>query len=247
MKSLTRCVQDSFYVIDFDQWKICPHVRGPPRAISSPVLLTFTKLSRSSLPLTAIGRTQMTTGFILDTCVMSEGSRQHPHPVTMDFLQTTASLFIPVAALMEVQTGIRRLCATSPVKAVRLSGWYTRLLASGMPILNTNQAVAEVWGNLNFDEELHNLFGADPRSKRRQGQDVHIAAASLVYQMPVATYNVKDFLMIDKIYPLPGIYHPSEQKWYARREPLFSPSGTVISHQTHATDRSEAFSAQIFA
>jgi len=37
----------------------------------------------------------------------------------------------------------------------------------------------------------------------------------------IATMNVKDFTLIDRFYPLPGIYNPMEDQWHARIEPIF--------------------------
>lgn len=57
-------------------------------------------------------------------------------------------------------------------------------------------------GNLAADPRLRNLIVSHPGAKRiRLGQDLHIAAAALVSQLPIATFNVKDFLLINSYYP----------------------------------------------
>lgn len=160
-------------------------------------------------------------GFLLDTCVLSETSKPKPDAGVLDFIDTAANLTIPIAALMEFQMGIMERCATDPIGAVRLSGWFTKLLNAGMPLAETNRDVAEVWGTLSSDKRLRNLITGDPRSKKpRNGQDIHIAAVAIVERLPIATFNVKDFQLINECYPLPGIYNPREEKWYSKMAPL---------------------------
>ena len=171
----------------------------------------------------------MTTGFLLDTCVLSETSRSRPHPSVVRFIETAPNLLIPAAALMEVHLGITELSTRDPVKAVKLSAWYQQLLSAGFPIIDTGKDVAEVWGTLAADPRLRNLIIARPDAKKpRNGQDLHIAAASIVSRAPIATFNVRDFMLINSCYSLPGVYNPLENKWYARLSPISqsdAPSG----------------------
>jgi predicted nucleic acid-binding protein len=161
------------------------------------------------------------TEFILDTCVLSETSKPRPHPNVVHFIETAANLYIPAAVLAEFQSGIMEICSRDPIKAVKLSAWYQELMRSGIPILETNREVAEIWGTLASDRRLLNLMIANPKAKRpRQGQDVHIAAVALAHRIPIATVNVRDFLAINELYPLPGIYNPVTDQWHASVEPI---------------------------
>lgn len=175
-----------------------------------------------------VGRTTM-TGFLLDTCVLSETSKKRPHPAVVNFIETAVNISIPVAAIMEFQMGIMERCATSPAAAVKLSGWFQSVVLSDIPIIPTTREVAEVWGTLASDPRLKNLIVGDPRVKKpRNGQDIHIAAVAIVHRMAIATFNIKDFELIHACYPLPGIYHPVEEKWYCRMEPLaFMPTAEL--------------------
>lgn len=164
------------------------------------------------------------TEFLLDTSVLSETSKKRPNPTVVEFIRTAENIAIPIAVLMEFQMGIMLRCATDPVAAVQLSNWFNEMLSAGIPLIETDREVAEVWGVLCSDPRLRNLLMTDPRSKKsRFGQDIHIAAVSIAKRMPIATLNVKDFRLIDSFYPLPGIYHPGEDRWYARMEPLTNP------------------------
>ncbi|WP_320188505.1 PIN domain-containing protein [Agrobacterium rosae] len=163
----------------------------------------------------------MSLGFLLDTCVLSETSRRNPHPAVIRFIETAENLMLPVAVVMEFQMGITEISHKDPVRAVRLATWYQRLAASGFPVIDTNTEVAEVWGVLAADPRLKNLFVANARAQRpRAGQDLHIAAVAIVHRVAIATMNVKDFTLINRFYPLPGIYNPVEDQWHTRIEPI---------------------------
>ncbi|NGO62477.1 type II toxin-antitoxin system VapC family toxin [Rhizobium daejeonense] len=166
----------------------------------------------------------MSLGYLLDTCVLSETSRRNPHPAVIRFIETAENLMLPIAVVMEFQMGITEISQKDPVRAVRLATWYQRLAASGLPVIDTNTEIAEVWGVLAADPRLKNLFVANARAQKpRAGQDLHIAAVALVHRVAIATMNVKDFTLIDRFYPLPGIYNPMEDRWHARMEPLSVP------------------------
>ncbi|AYG59996.1 PIN domain-containing protein [Rhizobium jaguaris] len=163
----------------------------------------------------------MTASFLLDTSVLSETSRPSPRREIIRFLHTAGNLYISVASLFELQLGIVQLLSTNPTKAIRLSEWYSQLLKSGIPILPTTSAVTDIMASLSSDPLLRNL--AVPRvdcKKIKGGQDLHIAAASLAHRLPIATLDTKDFLLINSVYPLIGVYNPLNEQWHARMEPL---------------------------
>ncbi|WP_028733404.1 PIN domain-containing protein [Rhizobium leguminosarum] len=161
----------------------------------------------------------MKTAFLLDTCVISETALPRPRESVVAFLATADNYFIPAGALMELQMGITKICATNPIKAVHLSAWYHSLVRAGIPIVETDREVSEIWGVLSADPRLQRLTPGNS-GKPRGGQDLHIAAAALVHRLPIATMNVIDFMLINECYPLPGIYDPLFSQWHARMEPL---------------------------
>ncbi|MBY5667377.1 PIN domain-containing protein [Rhizobium leguminosarum] len=161
----------------------------------------------------------MKTAFLLDTCVISETALPRPRESVIAFLATADNYFIPAGALMELQMGITKICATNPIKAVQLSAWYHGLVRAGIPIVETDREVSETWGVLSADPRLQRLIPGSGK-KPRGGQDLHIAAAALVRRLPIATMNVSDFMLINECYPLPGIYDPLFSQWHARMEPL---------------------------
>jgi predicted nucleic acid-binding protein len=162
----------------------------------------------------------MPTAFLLDTCVISETSLARPRESVVRFLETAHNYYMPTGALMELQMGITKVCATNPAKAVKLSNWYHRLVTAGIPIVETDREISETWGVLAADPRLHKFSPNGGGKRARGGQDLHIAAASLVRRLPIATMNVNDFMLINDCYPLPGVYDPLNDKWHARMEPL---------------------------
>jgi|UPI00068B2608 predicted nucleic acid-binding protein len=153
--------------------------------------------------------------FLLDTCVVSEATKLRPNPAVMDFLEMADEYYIPAAVLFEAQAGIASIAASDPAKAARLSNWYCKPLK--LPIIEPTIDILEIWGRLEGDRRLNGLrLPRTGANTLRSSQDIHIAAVAIARGAAIATMNVKDFLMIDKHHPLPGIYNPREQKWYAR-------------------------------
>ncbi|WP_368517096.1 PIN domain-containing protein [Rhizobium sp.] len=165
----------------------------------------------------------MKRSFLVDTCVISETRFRNPDPAVTRFL-TQNDFFIPAVVLVEIQQGIMEVCSSNPLKAVELSAWYQRLFSTDLPILPLGREVAEILGTLVNDRRLQNLYIANPRKKRpRLGLDLHIAAFALAHRLPIATHNIADFCAVNACYPLPGIYSPREDRWYAEMEPLRYP------------------------
>lgn len=153
----------------------------------------------------------MSTAFVLDTCVVSETFLPRPRENVIAFLASADNYFIPAGVLIELQMGITKVCATSPLKAVKLSAWYNQLKRAGIPVIDTDADISEICGILSADPRLQGL---------RRGQDLQIAAAALSRRLPIATMDVDDFMLINSCYPLPGIYDPLFDRWHVRMEPL---------------------------
>ncbi|MBY3417059.1 type II toxin-antitoxin system VapC family toxin [Rhizobium laguerreae] len=177
----------------------------------------------------------MKTAFLLDTCVISETALPRPRESVIAFLATADNYFIPAGALMELQMGITKICATNPIKAVQLSAWYHGLVRAGIPIVETDREVSETWGVLSADPRLQRLIPGSGK-KPRGGQDLHIAAAALVRRLPIATMNVNDFMLIHDCYPLPGIYDPLADRWHTRMEPLADQYPLAVTDRIESDD-----------
>ena len=170
----------------------------------------------------------MSMTFLLDTDVLSETSKPRPDPRILEFLKTEERLAIAAASFTELQMGIMLVCSRDPMKAVALSKWYQNLTSGEIPILQTSVRVHEVEAVLRVEPRLRNLIIPPPYTKKLSArQDLLIAATAFVYRAAIATCNVKDYLLINSCHPLPGIYNPREDVWYARMEPLSFPHEQV--------------------
>ncbi|MCA1371405.1 hypothetical protein I6F15_29305 [Bradyrhizobium sp. BRP14] len=91
---------------------------------------------------------------------------------------------------------VEKMC--SPHIATQRYGAVTNLNVSAPVTADQNPA----------RRPLTHLWYANPNAdKRKPGQDLFIAAISIVYDFPVATLNVRNFEQIDGYFPLPGVYN----------------------------------------
>uniref|UniRef100_UPI003F49A8FE PIN domain-containing protein n=1 Tax=Ensifer adhaerens TaxID=106592 RepID=UPI003F49A8FE len=157
--------------------------------------------------------------FLLDTNIISNASKQRPHPVVAEWLASQTRLAIPFAAILEVETGIAEKEQSDPVRAAELWDWMDGVLGTEFEYPVPTPQVARVLGKLICCRPLTNLWFANPLAdKRKPGQDLFIAATSIVYDMPIATLNVRDFEQIDRYFPLPGVYNPAFNVWAVERQ-----------------------------
>ncbi|WP_253204114.1 type II toxin-antitoxin system VapC family toxin [Rhizobium sp. X9] len=154
--------------------------------------------------------------FLLDTNVISNSSKTSPLPAVSRWLDQQARfLAIPFAVILEVETGIAELRPVDPVRARKLTDWIDGLLKTSFYYPPTTPEVARVLAKLYCCRPLHKLWY--PEEDKKPGQDLFIAAISIVYNMPIATMNHGDFLQINKFHPLPGVYNPNRNLWAVPR------------------------------
>jgi tRNA(fMet)-specific endonuclease VapC len=121
---------------------------------------------------------------LLDTNVLSEPLREHPHPVVMEQLQrgghqwSTASVVIH-----ELAYGVLRLPRGR--KRDRLAAYLEALLESGLPVLPYD-AEAALW----HGEQRARLEAEGRQPAFADGQ---IAAIAATNHLVLATRNIRDF------------------------------------------------------
>lgn len=77
----------------------------------------------------------------------------------------------------------------------------------------TREVVAE-YASLRAEPSLDCLWKTDPRSERvNSGGDVWLAAFFRVTGIAIASRNERDFLKIQEVAPLPGLYDPFDDVW----------------------------------
>lgn len=151
----------------------------------------------------------------MDACVLSETSKAQPDLRILLWLAEVRKLVIPMGAIIEFEQGIRLKAQHDLEAAVRLSEWLDNLLTTGIKLLDTDTAVARKYGEMRACGALKPFFLTNPDAKMvRGGQDVHIAAAAIAHGFTIATFNVKDFLLIHRWFNIPGLYDPKANHWY---------------------------------
>ncbi|MDP9808100.1 putative nucleic acid-binding protein [Rhizobium tibeticum] len=156
--------------------------------------------------------------FLLDTNIISNSSKQKPHPRVSEWLNAQSRVAIPFAVILEVETGIAEKDRSDPAKAEELWEWMDQLLETEFEYAPPTPHVARLLAKLICCRPLTHLWLANPKAdNKKPGQDLFIAATSIAYDLPIATLNAKDFELIDSFFPLPGVYNPANDVWAVQR------------------------------
>ena len=120
--------------------------------------------------------------YILDTNVVSEMRRQHPHPAVLAWMADVPAyeLFISAVTVGEIQSGIEITRGRDLAKTEELEAWLDRVLAS-YGVLSMDAPVFREWARL-MHGRSHVL-----------AMDAMIAATARIHRMTVVTRNVRDF------------------------------------------------------
>ncbi|MCB1020402.1 MAG: type II toxin-antitoxin system VapC family toxin [Bryobacterales bacterium] len=127
------------------------------------------------------------TGFLIDTNVPSEVTKQRPHPrVEAWIADPGAPLYVSVVTLGELRKGIA-LLSPEDGRRRRLERWFQDdllTICSG-GILPLTRPIAERWGALEAERQL--------RGRPLSSTDGQIAATALEHGLSLVTRNVADF------------------------------------------------------
>lgn len=153
--------------------------------------------------------------FVLDTNVVSELIRKRPHPNVVGWIaEKDTSLAIPFGCVIEIQRGIAMLQQRDVARSLQLQDWLDRLLRSDMAFLPMDADTSKLYARMTLVPDLKDLWMQSPQAKSaRMNQDLAIAASAIVHRAVVATINTKDFLRIDRHFPLPGLFDPASLEW----------------------------------
>ena len=136
------------------------------------------------------------SGYLLDTNVVSEFSKERPHPSVVGFLAAQDELWLSVIVIEELEIGVQLLPAGA--RRDRLRGWLSQLLANfAQRVLPIERQEAE-WA-ATFQARAHREGWA------LQLADALIAGTAKTNDLSVATRNVRDFGRLDV-----GIVNPWE-------------------------------------
>ena len=128
------------------------------------------------------------SGYLLDTNVVSELTRERPAPAVVDFLAAQDDLWLPAVVVGELELGVQLLPEGRRRDALR--EWLSLLLA------RFDDRIAPIGRR---EAEWAAAFQA--RAHRSGGEldlgDALIAGAAMANDMAIVTRNVKDFANLD--------------------------------------------------
>lgn len=137
------------------------------------------------------------TGYLLDTNVPSEFSRDRPEPRVTHWLKTQPAtmLFLSAVTIGEIRKGL--VVLPSSRRRIELEAWFHTdlLIWFHNRILPVTHAVADRWGVLDGQCQL--------RGTPLNTADGMIAATAIEHDLTVVTRNVKDFTGLGV-----GIFNP---------------------------------------
>ncbi|WP_281037826.1 MULTISPECIES: type II toxin-antitoxin system VapC family toxin [unclassified Rhizobium] len=158
--------------------------------------------------------------FLMDTNILSNAGLQRPPPGLRSWMKAmgTESLAISFPAIAELRRGAHLALKHDPQKAQRLHNWIDDILSVDFQFAELTSKAANLYAEMTTVGPLRHLHVPSPEQKKDKiGHDLLFAALSITHQMPIASFNVKDFILIDKYFPLPGVFHPVEVQWHVPR------------------------------
>lgn len=133
--------------------------------------------------------------FLLDTNIVSELRKPHPHGAVIAWLQSVddTQLFLSAVTIGEIQAGIELTREQDTAKAAEIEAWL-ELVANAYNILPMDAAIFRCWARL-MHRQSDTLY-----------EDAMIAATAQVHGLTVVTRNVADFkaLGVDVFNPFEG-------------------------------------------
>lgn len=155
--------------------------------------------------------------YLLDTNVLSNLEKARPHPRLLDWIGRVEAdrLAIPLSAVFEIQFGIELARRCHPERAHEKEDWLSRVLArEDMRIVVPGVDAIRMRARMYAEPSLRNFFVTHPGSnKPKTGEDLLIAASAIAEDAIVVTFNVEDFMAIDRFFELPGLYDPGADRW----------------------------------
>lgn len=155
--------------------------------------------------------------YLLDTNVLSNAGLSQPPPGLHSWLKAkgAGSLAISFPLISELRRGAHLALKRDPQKASRLHDWIDDILSVEFQIADLTIEAANLYAEMTTVGSLRHLYVSNPSQKKdKLSHDLMFAALSITHQMPIVSFDIEDFVLIDKYFPLPGVFHPLEERWY---------------------------------
>ena len=124
------------------------------------------------------------SGYLLDTNVVSELTKERPNPAIIGYLNTQDDLWLSVIVVEELELGVQLL--PEGRRRTGLTEWLTQVVADFDGRISPIEKEAAKWA-ATFQARVHRTGG-----KLELG-DALIAGTAMANDMSVVTRNVRDF------------------------------------------------------
>lgn len=128
------------------------------------------------------------SGFLLDTNVISELTKEHPNPSVIHFLHNNSDLWLSAIVVEELELGVQLLPQGRRRDGLR--EWLTLLLRDFQGRISPIGRREAEWAAL-FQARVHRSGG------ELELGDALIAGTAIANDMAIATRNIRDFELLD--------------------------------------------------
>ncbi|QFY62704.1 type II toxin-antitoxin system VapC family toxin (plasmid) [Rhizobium grahamii] len=162
---------------------------------------------------------------LLDTNIISKAYLPNAPDWLWDWLESLPSGFlaVPWVSLYETEYGIRVAHRDNPPRALELLGWFEQFVALCDPYPEMDVKASRILGQMAASPPMQHFFLTERRTDKngdklkplriQLGGDAILAAMSIAHQIPIATFNTRDFIYINRFFALPGVYNPEFDLW----------------------------------
>ena len=162
---------------------------------------------------------------LVDTNILSVAYLPHAPEWIWEWLESLprGAIALPWVAIYETEYGIRTVQRDNPTKALELLEWFEEFLGSNVAFPEMDIKAARLLGQMAATPVMRQFFVTAERKNKnglplkmlkiRLGCDAMLAALAISHQLPIATFNLRDFMYINRYFPLPGIYSPEADAW----------------------------------
>jgi predicted nucleic acid-binding protein len=159
---------------------------------------------------------------LLDTSVLSAARGNEPEVKVRQFLRAlpVRSIAIPMYSVFELERGACLLQHHDRQRSAALLSWLDDLLSTDIFLPPVTVDVWRLYARMTLAPALRKFWihNGDPPGMRF-GCDPGVAAISINYGMPIATRDIRDYMLINDHFPLPGLYDPHLGRWFVDPSP----------------------------